>query len=447
MNKQILIAAVLLALFVGAGAGYWLATKQPSNSGETTPSGSVARQPVFYRNPMNPAITSPVPAKDDMGMDYIPVYADGGQGGDAPTGTVSIDPMTVQNTGVRTATAERKALSRAIRAVGRVAFNEERLARLHPKTEGWIEELRIGKTGSPVRQGDILLSIYSPQLVASQEEYLLALNNRQVLADSPYEEIRQGAESLAKTARERLEFLDVPQHQIHELEQTRIIKKTIHIHSPFDGIVMQVGAREGQFVSPATELYMIADLAKVWVYADVYESDLPWVRAGDNVEMRLRGIPGKTFKGRLDYIYPYAEAKTRTVKVRLAFANPGLLLKPDMFADVTILAANQPEAIVIPSQAVVRSGVREQVFIVRGAGKFEPREVKTGVSADGMTQILDGVQNGDEVVVSALFLIDSESKLREATAKMLDAQIPVSEMDMSDMTMDTLDTGKGHNHD
>lgn len=448
------IAVAAFTLAAGLGGGYWLAGGSRPDSG-AEPAGE-SRKILFYRNPMNPSITSPVPAQDSMGMDYIPVYAEGDDGANAPAGTVKIDPVTVQNIGVRTATAERRTLSRHIRAVGRVAYNEERLSRLHPKTDGWIEKLRVDKTGSQVKKNDILLSIYSPQLVSSQEEYLLALKNRQVLADSPFEDIRQGAIDLVKTSRERLEFLDMAEHQIRELERSKKIKKYIHIHSPFSGIVMKVGARKGQYVTPKTQLYMLADLSKVWVYANIYEYELPWVSAGDLVEMQLAGIPGKTFKGRLAYIYPYAEAKTRTIKVRLEFQNKDLLLKPDMFAEVTILAGRQIDAVVVPAEAVVRSGTREQVFIVRGPGKFEPREVKLGVTTDGMTQILEGVKAGEEVVSSALFLIDSESKLREATAKMLEAAAPdvkpaaavpgnsgmdKSGMDKSDMDMGDMDMG------
>ena len=370
---------------------------------------------------MNPEITSPVPAKDEMGMDYIPVYADKDHDTEEPAGTVKIDPVTEQNIGVRTATANEQTLSRIIRTVGRVDYNEERITRLHPKTEGWIEKLFIDKTGEQVKKDTILLSIYSPQLVTSQQEYLLALNNLKVLKDSPYEDIRRGAEDMVQTSRERLELLDVPEHQIRELEKSRKIMKDLHIHSPFAGIVLNIGAREGQYVTPQTELFMLADLSRVWVIADIYEDELPWVHVGDEVQIELTGIPGRTFTGKLTYIYPYADPKTRTIKVRLEFNNPDLLLKPEMYANVTIQAQSQVDAVVIPSQAVVRSGIRDQVFVVRGQGKFEPREVKLGVSSEGKVQVLDGVKAGEEVVVSSQFLIDSESKLREATAKMLES--------------------------
>ena len=378
------------------------------------------KRPLFYRNPMNPEITSPVPAKDEMGMDYIPVYADKAANTNEAAGTVRIDPVTEQNIGVRTTTAKVQTLSREIRTVGRVDYNEERITRLHPKTEGWIEKLFIDKTGEQVRKDTILLSIYSPQLVSSQQEYLLALNNLKVFKDSPYEDIRRGAEEMVQTSRERLELLDVPEHQIRELEKSRKLMKDLHIHSPFAGIVLNIGAREGQYVTPQTELFMLADLSKVWVLADIYEDEIPWVHVGDEVEIQLTGIPGRTFTGKLTYIYPYAEARTRTVKVRLEFDNKELLLKPEMYANVMIQAQSQVDAVVIPSEAVVRSGMRDQVFVVRGQGTFEPREVKLGVSSEGMVQVLDGVSAGEEVVTSSQFLIDSESKLREATAKMLE---------------------------
>jgi Cu(I)/Ag(I) efflux system membrane fusion protein len=422
MNKQLLITAVLM-LALGAGGGYWLANRQKSHQ---QPVNSVNRsgQPLFYRSPMNPSVTSPVPTKDAMGMDYVPVYAEEGTAADVPSGSVKIDAVTEQNMGVRTAIAKKTLLSHVVRAVGRVAYDEEHIVRLHPKTEGWIETLRVDKTGEWVKKNEDLLSIYSPQLVTSQQEYILALNNLKILEKSPIEDIRRGAEELVDSSRERLKLLDVPAHQLHELTISHTIKKSIHIHTPADGIVINIGAREGQYVTPETELYMIADLSKIWVYADIYEYELPWVKVGDPVEMRLAGIPGRVFKGHLAFIYPYAEAKTRTIKVRLVFDNAELLLKPDLFAEVTIYAGKQVDAVVIPAEAVIRSGAKTQVFIVRGAGKFEPRQITTGLSSNDDIAVLDGLTAGEEVVTSAQFLIDSESKLNEATAKMTEPSVP-----------------------
>jgi Cu(I)/Ag(I) efflux system membrane fusion protein len=417
MNKSTLIIAPLM-LLIGVGAGYYLF------GGESVSTVAIEekRQPLFYRNPMNPNVTSPIPAKGSMGMDYIPVYANSEQGSNDRdvAGTVTIDPVVVQNMGVRTTQAKKIAISRTIRTVGRVAFDEERMTRLHPKVEGWVEEIRVNKTGQNVAKDDILLSIYSPKLVSTQQEYLLALNNITALEKSPFEEIRRGAEELAKSSRERLMLLDVPEHQIHELEKTRTVRKNLHIHSPTAGTVISIGSRQGQFVTPKTELYMMVDLNQVWVYADVYEYELPWVKIGDEVEMTLTSVPGRTFKGSLSYIYPYAEAKTRTTKVRLIFDNREQLLRPDMFAKVSIQSNTMDEAVVIPSEAIVRSGVRTQVFLLRGPGKFEPRMVKLGIESNGQVAVLEGVEAGDEVVTSAQFLLDSESKLREATAKMME---------------------------
>ena len=223
------------------------------------------------------------------------------------------------------------------------------------------------------------------------------------------------------SSRERLILLDVAEHQIRELERTRKIKKELHIHTPVSGSVIRIGARQGQHVTPNTELYMIVDLNEVWVYADVYEYEVPWINVGDEVEMTLQSAPGKTFTGTLSYIYPYAEAKTRTTKVRLVFDNHDLLLRPDMFADVLIRSDTREDAIVIPVEAVIRSGNNTQVFVVREPGKFEPRPVTLGIESDGLVAVLEGIHAGEEVVTSAQFLVDSESKLGEATAKMMEA--------------------------
>jgi len=424
MNKQGIMAAILM-LAIGLGGGYYLSSMLSADTGGSLHSSASnlgeERQILFYRNPMNPEVTSPVPAKDSMGMDYVPVYADDGNSTVEVVGTVNIDSTVVQNIGVRTALAEHGSLSRTIRAVGKIDFDEERMTRIHPKVEGWIEELYVNKTGEDVTGSSILLSIYAPVLVSTQQEYLLALDNLEALQVSDFPDIKHGAEELLSGAAERLALLDVPAHQIRELRETRQIRKTIHIHSPIEGTVIEIGAREGQYVTPGSQLYMISDLSKVWVYADIYEYEIPWVKVGDRVEMTLAGVPGKTFEGRLSYIYPYAEEKTRSIKVRLEFDNPDRSLRPDMFAEVRIHAEERDESVIIPAEAVVRSGVRNQVFVVRSVGKFEPREVTLGLESSGRVIVLSGLKAGERVVTSAQFLIDSESKLREATSKMLDA--------------------------
>ncbi len=226
---------------------------------------------------------------------------------------------------------------------------------------------------------------------------------------------------IVTSARKRLALLDVPAHQVEEFEQSGEIPRTVHIHSPFEGVVINVGAREGQYISPRTELYMIADLSVVWLYADVYEYELPWIQEGDQAEIEVSAVPGRKFTGKISYIYPYMEPNTRTVKVRFELDNKEGLLKPEMFANIYIMSQKQVDAIVVPSEAIVRSGDRSQVFVVVEHGKFEPREVTLGMASRGETQILKGVFPGEEIVTSAQFLIDSESKLREATAKMMES--------------------------
>jgi Cu(I)/Ag(I) efflux system membrane fusion protein len=418
--KGRLIATAVVALLIGSVIGHWIPS---GNSVAPVASQPVAVQlkPLFYRNPMNPAVTSPVPAKDDMGMDYVAVYPEQDKAANASAGTVRIDPTVVQDMGVRTIEVKRAMLSRNIRTIGRITYDEQRVARLHPKYEGWVEKLFIDKTGDQIKQGSMLLSIYSPQLVATQEEYLLALDNEAVLKNSPFPDVREGAESLLRSAKERLQLLDVPEHQIRQLKAEHKVMKGMHIHSPFDGVVMNIGAREGERITPETELYMITDLSRIWVIVDLYEDDIPWVRKGDTASIRVAAIPGRTFTGKVSYIYPYLEAKTRTLKIRLEFENPDLALKPDMFANVDIQADKQVDALVVPAEAIVRTGTHEQVFVQRAPGQYEPRQVTIGVTSGGKTQIVKGLASGEIVVTSSQFLLDSESKLKEATAKMIEA--------------------------
>jgi len=419
MNSKTIAGFVILLLLVGAG-GYWVGKSALPGPMQMEVSPEAERKPIFYRHPMNPEITSQVPAKGSMGMDYIAVYADDIKD-TALAGTVRIDSVVQQNIGVRTARAEVASLSHTVRAVGRITYDERRITQLHPKIDGWIEKLYVDITGAKVEKDTILLGLYSPKLVASQQEYVLALRHYETLKNSPVEDIRKGAKELMLSSRARLEFFDVPEHQIIELEKSRVPQKTLHIHSPAAGIVTRIGAREGQHVTPKTELYMIADLSRVWVYADIFENELSWVAVGDTVDITLASLPGESFPGQVAYIYPYAETKTRTVKIRIELDNPDLKLKPETFAQIIVRASRQDQAIVIPSEAVVRSGSVNRVFVVRGPGKFEPREVELGLQADGRIIVLAGVQAGEEVVTSAQFLIDSESTLREATAKMMDS--------------------------
>lgn len=418
INKNVLLSGIVFLILGGLG-GYLISeytAPPPMDMAGDQVAGK--GEPLFYRHPMNPDITSKAPVKDEMGMDYVPVYA-GDQGGAGPAGTVLIDPVTLQNIGVRTALVEQKTISHTIRAPGRITFDEETLSKIHPKTDGWVEKLYLNRTGDMVAADTILLDLYSPQLVSSQQEYLLALKSWETQKTSPYPDVRKSAEDLVRITRKRLAFLDVPEHQIRELEETREIKETIHIHSPFPGTILSVGVREGQYITPGTELYKLADLTTVWVYADIFEYELPWVEVGATASMTIAALPGQTFEGTVEYIYPYLNPETRTARVRLVFDNPDLLLKPNSFSNVVLKAATKLDAVVIPSEALIRTGKRTIVFVVRGPGRFEPRVVDIGIISDQGVQIISGLEPGEEVVTSGQFLLDSESKLNEVIAKMM----------------------------
>jgi len=453
MNKQMIFT--LAALVVGLAGGYVIsASKQSVEQGTSVASSqgdgpcAGGAQPLTWRNPMNPSVTSPVFQKDSMGMDYVPVCADAA-GGSGPAGTVKIDPTVTQDMGVRVSTVMKESLSREIHTVGRVTFDETKLVTLHPKVEGWVDQLFIDKTGERVKKDAMLLSFYSPQLVATQEEYLLALSNWQQLKDSPYADIRDGAKRLLDSSLDRLRFFDVAEHQIRALEKTHKVRKSMHIHSPAAGIITKIGAREGAHVSPASELYQIADLSRVWVLADLYEHEISWVKTGDQAILHIASLPSHTFTGKITYIYPYLDPKTRTNKVRIEFDNAKGLLKPDMFGDVSLSSGQSKAGLFVAKEAVLITGKKNHVFVQTQPGHFEPRTVRTGVSNDGLIEILEGVEAGELIVTSGQFLIDSESSIREAAAKMVAPKqteapamqgmdmgdMKVTDMDMSDMKM------------
>lgn len=403
-SRALLISLLLMGLLCSNGAA------------ESTQD----QKPLFYRSPMNPSVTSPVPAKDPMGMDYTPVYAEA-EGSSGPTGTVKIDPVLIQKMGVRTGMAMERTMSRIITTPAKVAFNEETLTMVHSKFSGWAEEVFVNKTGEHVKKGQTLLTIYSPELVSTQEEYLLALANAKVLAQSGLQEIRDDAKRLVRATRKRLAYFDIPEQVIRQLEESGEVKRDLPINSAFEGTAIDVDVEAGHYITPSKRLYRLADLSQVWVYADVYEPDLPWINTGDSAMIAVASQPGKKFSGTIDYIYPYESGATRTVKVRLIFDNKDGRLKPGMFADITIHAGKRNKVLAVPSEAIIRSGTEEQVFVVTRPGVFEPRKVVTGIEAEGFTEIIRGLQKNVRVVTSAQFLIDSESKLREATADMIKA--------------------------
>ena len=364
----------------------------------------------YYRNPMGLPDTSPVPKKDSMGMDYIPVY-EGDEPGD---GSVKISLAKVQRLGVRSEPAEMRQLTRAVRAVGTIQADERRLYAVNTKFEGWIEKLHVNTTGQAVRRGDPLMEVYAPELVAVQEEYILALRSQHMVEGAGLD-IKASARQLANAALQRLRTWDIPEDQIKELQRKVAASRTLTLRAPADGIVMEKMVVEGQRFMPGEQLYRIVDLSTVWLMADVFEQDLAAVREGEMAIAKVAAYPGTQFTGTVAFIYPTVAKDTRTAKIRIVVPNPDGRLKTDMFANVELAAPiTGGPVIAVPDSALLDSGTRQAVLIDRGEGRFEPREVKVGAKADGFYEIMWGISAGDKVVVGANFLIDAESNIRAA---------------------------------
>ena len=339
----------------------------------------------------------------------------------SPGASIVIDPATIQNIGVQTADVQERPLTRSIRTVGHLDYNEEMYSRINVKYPGWIEKLYVNETGQPVAEGDPMLDIYSPELVAAQEEYLLAFQNVKNLENSTFETITKGAESLLDASRRRLLYWDVTEAQIQELEERGAIARTLTIYAPSKGIVVERMAELGMRVTAGMDMYRMADLSSIWAFAHVYDGDAPWLSPGLTAEMDLPYNPGKVYRGTIDYIYPYLDRASRDIKIRLVFPNRDLKLKPQMYANIRLSARSERPVLVIPGSAVIHSGERNVVFVALDGGKFEPREVTLGMEGrGGYVEAMSGVSAGERVVTSAQFLIDSESRLQEAIQKMLD---------------------------
>jgi Cu(I)/Ag(I) efflux system membrane fusion protein len=372
------------------------------------PSGE--RKILYYRNPMGLPDTSPVPKKDSMGMDYIPVYADD----PGAAGTVKISPERIQTLGVRTEAVTRRSMAHTVRAIGTVAADERRIGVVNPKFEGWIEKLLVNTTGQTVKRGEPLLEVYSPDLVLAQREYLVA---RSALADMAHADdmARDNAKAIAEAALSRLKNWDISSDQLARLQRSGTATRTLTLRAPIGGIVMEKTALEGLHFGAGDMLYRITDLSTVWLMADVFEQDLAQIRPGQSAKITVQAYPGRVFEGRVAFIYPTVNAQTRTAKVRIEVPNPDLLLKTDMYATIEIAApVDNATVLAVPDSAVLDTGIRQTVLVDRGEGRFEPRAVKLGPRADGYAAVLEGVREGEKVVTGANFLIDAESNLRAA---------------------------------
>lgn len=453
-------AIILILLF--AAAGFVGGVSYSRRSKESAPAGSKdGRKILYWHDPMHPAYKSDKPGiAPDCGMRLEPVYADGGPeaaaeenrrilhyhdpqdpnyksdkpglnpetgnelapvyegaGPALPPGTFQVSPEKQQLIGVRYGQAQYVSESQTVRAVGRVTADETRIARVHTRIEGWIEKVYVDFTGQLVKQGQPMVTLYSPEMLASQQEYLLALRAKDLLRQSTLPGAAEDSHSLIDVSRRRLELWGLGEEQIEEISRTGKPLTNITIHSPVTGFVTARNAFLKQKISPETELYTIADLSRVWIMADVFESDAPVIQLGQAATVTLSYLPGKRFPARVTYIQPQLDAETRTLKVRLEADNPEFQLKPEMFADVDFTPRRQAR-LAVPTGAVLDSGLRQTVFVDRGNGYLEPRDVTTGRRMGDQVEILSGLKAGERIATSGTFLIDSESQLKAAAAGM-----------------------------
>ncbi|HCY62242.1 MAG TPA: efflux RND transporter periplasmic adaptor subunit [Oxalobacteraceae bacterium] len=419
MNKRTNIAiGMIVVAALAAGGGYWVGKRGAQQQGSAPTaasgvggSGKQARKVLYYRNPMGLPDTSPVPKKDPMGMDYIPVFEGGEEAEPAAANQIAISTDKVQKLGVRTEKASLKALDKTVRAAGRIEPDERRVYAISPKFEGYVERLFVNATGQAVAKGQSLFEVYSPELVSAQREYAIAAQGVQSLKGAG-SEAQEGMRQLAESSLMRLKNWDISEEQVRALAKSGTARRTMTFRSPVAGIITEKKAIQGMRFMPGDALYQVADLSTVWVLADVFEQDIGLLKPGANAKIMINAYPGKEFTGKVTYVYPTLNAATRTVQARVELSNPDQLLKPGMFASVEVAVAARAEAVTVPVSAVIDSGTRQIVLVQVKEGRFEPRKVKLGARSDAYVEVLDGVRKGEDVVVAANFLIDAESNLK-----------------------------------
>jgi RND family efflux transporter MFP subunit len=423
MKPALALAATAFLVAIGSAGGYWIGARQSGTAHTETHASAGApageRKVLYYRNPMGLSDTSPVPRKDPMGMDYVPVYE--GEEEPASSNEIRISTEKVQKLGVRTEEARVRELSRPLRAVGTLQIDERRISTVAPKFEGWIERLHVNTTGQPVARGQPLMDVYSPDLVTAQQEYLIAAKGiEDVKNASP--ELQRSMQQLMQSALTRLRNWDISDQELRELQTSGTTRRTITLHSPVGGVVVEKPALKGMRFMPGETLYQISDLSSLWVLAEVFEHDLAQVRPGQAATIEVSAFPGKVFKGKVAFLYPTITPETRTGKVRIELANPGGMLKPAMYASVELAAGERRAVVSVPLSAVLDSGTRQVVLVQAAEGRFEPREVKLGTRTDEYVEVQQGVKAGEAVVVGANFLIDAESNLKAAITGLTSSQ-------------------------
>lgn len=361
------------------------------------------KKPLYWYDPMKPDQHFDKPGKSPfMDMELVPMYGDQGMKGES--NVISIDPRVVQNLGIRTAEVERRSITQALRVAGSIAANENRIEVVQTRAAGWVERLHVRAVNDAVTKGQLLAEVYSPDLYAAQQEFLLAAKAKDA--------------ALTEGARQRLSLLGMSAGQISRVETSGVAQKRIAYYAPVSGIVTELAVRDGAQISPGMSLFTLADLSQVWVTAEVPEAQATRLKKSSEVEATLTALPDQSFKGRVEYVYPDVNPTTRTVKIRAVLSNKGLMLKPGMFADVSLGQGETHDALMIPSEALIRTGTRNTVIVAEAEGRFRPTEVSVGVQRDGMTEVLEGLEAGQKVVASGQFLIDSEANLHGAYNKL-----------------------------
>ncbi len=398
--KKFLIAAFLFCATIAAGIYIGQATSHTKSSVDTSVD-SGGRDVLYWVAPMDPNYRRDEPGKSPMGMDLMPIYA---ADVDGQKGVVKIDPTIASNLGIRTVTATRSPIARNIQTVGYVAYDEDTVEHIHSRVEGWIENLAIRSSGERVKKGQVLFEFYSPTLVNAQQEYLSAA--------------RSGNANLIKASVERLRSLGVSRTEVSRLETELTVRRNIRVAAEADGVIAFLGVREGSYITPATEIMSVAKLDKIWLLAEVLERQATWVAAGQTAEVVLDYLPGKTWDGVVDYVYPEVDEMTRTLKIRIRLSNISEVLKPNMFARVSIQGEPLGEVVQVPRSSVIRGGAVDRVVVSLGEGRFRSQAVTIGIESGEQVAIRQGLSEGDAVVVSGQFLIDSESNIESALDRM-----------------------------
>lgn len=411
---------LVIAGIVGSLLTYILMTLLVNSSLSNENPGAAEKQPIYWVAPMDPNYRRDKPGQSPMGMDLVPVYETEDSAYKSNPGAISVSPEIVNSLGVRTARAEIKRMYNEIKTVGFVKYDEDLLIHIHPRVQGWIERLYVKAAGDPVTKGEALYDIYSPELVNAQEEYVIALERKNT--------------RLIKAAEDRLAALEISDKTLAQLKKTKRVNQKITFYAPQSGVIDNLNIREGFFVNPGKTIMSIGKLDSVWVEAEVFERQSSLVEEGAEVSMTLDYLPGKLWRGNVDYIYPTLDPKTRKVKVRLRFSNSEKALKPNMFADVIIRQSSNQEGLLVPREAVIRSGHSDRVVLALGNGRFKSVKVKLGRMNNKSIEILAGLEEGDEIVTSAQFLLDSESS-RTSDFKRMNVQVESSEFSGNDSNM------------